>query len=563
MTLLERLGGREAITRGIVHTFRILSRRPRPSWHEEAAGEELDAYLRGLGLSPVRDGAGNRMADVPPAPGRASAPRLILQGHLDMVCAVRPGSGWNPLADPVTVVEEGGFLRSDGRSSLGADNHLGNAAALWLLSTGAVNHGPLRLLFTTAEEVGLEGAKEVAPDWLAGAEYLLNTDGFHLGRAVVGSASGRRETWAAPLDAGPAPALPAWRLTLSGGRGGHSGDDINRGRANPIKLLAAYLAGLPGGRIASLSGGLTHNAIPAQAEAVVFCPAEPDLSPLRGALADYRAADPGLTVACAPAERPERAWTPAFQAHVLAFLMGLYHGVYAMEPAFPGTVGASANLGRAGTEGDVYEVCAFLRSARPEWEAELAGRHMALGAAHGFSLSVTGYPGWPGDRANPLAAVLGRVWREQTGRTLELSAVHVGLEPSVFRAKAPGWSWPPPGRTFWTPTRWMSGHPWTGCPITPCCWPGRWRPFRRAAVHAIQQGTSKKVRAARRSSGGRRTCLRVNMIQDIHNLRHAALLAGAQDTGAPLLDLGAQLAGAKGMAETASMGMSFWLSPTQ
>ena len=323
MTLLERLGGREAITRGIVHTFRILSRRPRPSRHEEAAGEELDAYLRGLGLSPVRDGAGNRMADVPPAPGRASAPRLILQGHLDMVCAVRPGSGWNPLADPVTVMEEGGFLRSDGRSSLGADNHLGNAAALWLLSTGAVNHGPLRLLFTTAEEVGLEGAKEVAPDWLARAEYLLNTDGFHLGRAVVGSASGRRETWAAPLDAGPAPALPAWRLTLSGGRGGHSGDDINRGRANPIKLLAAFLAGLPGGRIASLSGGLTHNAIPAQAEAVVFCPAEPDLSPLRAALAGYRAADPGLTVACAPAERPERAWTPAFQAHVLAFLMGL------------------------------------------------------------------------------------------------------------------------------------------------------------------------------------------------------------------------------------------------
>lgn len=118
--------------------------------------------------------------------------------------------------------------------------------------------------------------------------------------------------------------------------------------------------------------------------------------------------------------------------------MGLYHGVYAMEPAFPGTVGASANLGRAGTEGDVYQVCAFLRSTRPEWEAELAGRHMTLGAAHGFSLSVTGYPGWPGDRANPLAAVLGRVWREQTGRTLELSAVHVGLEPSVFRAKAPG-----------------------------------------------------------------------------------------------------------------------------
>ena len=392
MTLLERLGGREAITRGIVHTFRILSRRPRPSRHE-AAGEELDAYLRGLGLSPVRDGAGNRMADVPPAPGRGRAPRLILQGHLDMVCAVRPGSGWNPLTDPVTVVEEGGFLRSDGRSSLGADNHLGNAAALWLLSTGAVNHGPLRLLFTTAEEVGLEGAKEVAPDWLVGAKYLLNTDGFHLGRAVVGSASGRRETWtAAPLDAGPAPALPAWRLTLSGGRGGHSGDDINRGRANPIKLLAAFLAGLPGGRIASLSGGLTHNAIPAQAEAVVFSlprgarPLPPAGRP--GRLPGGRSRpDRGLR----PGGGPERAWTPAFQAHALAFLMGLYHGVYAMEPAFPGTVGASANLGRAGTGGRLPGV--RLPALHPAGVGGGAGRPDAGALRRPRGAGAVGVPG--------------------------------------------------------------------------------------------------------------------------------------------------------------------------
>ncbi|CUP26490.1 hypothetical protein HMPREF0995_00711 [Lachnospiraceae bacterium 7_1_58FAA] len=220
------------------------------------------------------------MADVPPAPGRASAPRLILQGHLDMVCAVRPGSGWNPLTDPVAVVVEGGFLRSDGRSSLGADNHLGNAAALWLLSTGAVNHGPLRLLFTTAEEVGLEGAKEVAPDWLAGAEYLLNTDGFHLGRAVVGSASGRRETWAAPLDAGPAPALPAWRLTLSGGRGGHSGDDINRGRANPLAAVLGRVWWEQTGRTLELSAvhvGLEPSVFRAKAPGLVMASAGPDI----------------------------------------------------------------------------------------------------------------------------------------------------------------------------------------------------------------------------------------------------------------------------------------------
>ena len=366
MTLLERLGGRETVTRGIVDTFRAISRPPHPSGQEGAAADAVAALLSGLGLGTERDGAGNLLCRVPAAPGREGAPELVLQGHLDMVCAAAPGSGWNPQTDPVTVVEADGFLRSDGRSSLGADNNLGNAAVLWLLASGKLRHGPLRLLFTTAEEVGLEGAKQVSPAWLAGAGYLLNTDGFHLGRAVVGSAGGRRERWRAPLDTVPAPDAPAWRITLSGGLGGHSGDDINRGRANPIKLLAALLAGMPGGRTASLEGGAAFNAIPAWAQAVVLCRDTPDLSPLEGALADYRAADPNLRLACAPAERPETVWSPAFQAHTLAFLNGLYHGVYAMEPAFPGVVGASANLGRAGAEGDGYEICTFLRAGRGE-----------------------------------------------------------------------------------------------------------------------------------------------------------------------------------------------------
>ena len=192
MTLLERLGGPDTIRAGIAAEFRALNRTPHPSRHERSAVRALTARLAELGLAPVRDGHGNVMADVPAAPGRTAAPRLILQGHLDMVCAVAPGSGFDPLAEPVTVVEADGFLRSDGRSSLGADNNLGNAAVLWLLGRG-LSHGPLRLLFTAAEEVGLEGAKQVDPAWLAGADFLLNTDGFHLGRAIVGSAGGRRE----------------------------------------------------------------------------------------------------------------------------------------------------------------------------------------------------------------------------------------------------------------------------------------------------------------------------------------------------------------------------------
>ena len=251
MTLLERLGGRETVTRGIVDTFRAISRPPHPSGQEGAAADAVAALLSGLGLGTERDGAGNLLCRVPAAPGREGAPELVLQGHLDMVCAAAPGSGWNPQTDPVTVVEADGFLRSDGRSSLGADNNLGNAAVLWLLASGKLRHGPLRLLFTTAEEVGLEGAKQVSPAWLAGAGYLLNTDGFHLGRAIVGSAGGRRERWRAPPGHRPRPGCARLAHHPVRRPGGPLGGRHQQGPGQPHQA-----AGRPPGRPARRADGV-------------------------------------------------------------------------------------------------------------------------------------------------------------------------------------------------------------------------------------------------------------------------------------------------------------------
>ncbi len=436
MTLSDRLGSRADITAGVVHTFRTLSRHPHPSHHEEEVGQDYMEFLRGLGLSPVRDGAGNVMADCPATPGREGEPLLILQGHMDMVCAVSPGSGFDPLAHPVTILEQDGYLCTDRRSSLGADNNLGNAAALWVVSRG-VSHGPLRFLFTVGEEMGLEGAKVVDPAWLAGAAFLLNTDGFHLGRAIVGSAGGRRECWTRALDTCPAPAGEAWRISLTGGTGGHSGDDIHLGRINPIKVLAAYLKEKPALAVADFTGGSAFNAIPAGAEAVVVG-RKPDLGGLEEALRPFHTTDPNLKLDLSPANRPETVWTAHFRREVLGLLAALGHGVYAMDPQFPGVVGASANLGVAEREGNRFAVRLFLRAAREEDERAMAADNRALAEGAGFSLKVTSYPGWPGDKNNPLAQALDRVYRAQTGRGLEIGAVHVGLEPSVFRSKAPG-----------------------------------------------------------------------------------------------------------------------------
>lgn len=443
MNWTERLGGAEAVTAGIVEEFRGLSARPHGSGNEEGECAYLLERLKRLGLAPVRDNAGNVMADVPPTPGREHAPRLIVQGHMDMVCAVAPGSGFEALRDGVTVVTEDGFLCSDGRSSLGADNNLGNAVVLYLLEKG-VPHGPLRLLFTVSEEVGLKGASQVDPAWLAGAEYLLNTDGFHLGLAVTGSAGGRRETYALPLAWEAPRGTKAFEVKLSGGLGGHSGDDIHRGRMNALRALAELLEELPA-EVADFSGGVTHNVIPGEARAVVVLPAGEEKTlwarcdAFRETLQErYGAAEPHLSLTVTPVPCPERVWSGETRRAVCGLLKNLFHGVWAMHHAFPEVVGASANVGQLSVEHGAATVRAFIRCARQEEADVLFAQHDSAAREAGFTLAqVSSYPGWPGDGDNHLVRTLCRAYEAETGRTMAVTAVHVGLEPSVLGAKNP------------------------------------------------------------------------------------------------------------------------------
>ena len=442
--LTARLGGPEAITAGIVAEFQKMCAVPHPSHGERAVGRLLARRLEALGGVPVMDAAGNLTADLPAAPGCGGAPLTILQGHMDMVCAVRPGSGYEPERDPIRAEAADGFLRSDGRSSLGADNGLGNAAVLWLLGQ-KLERGPVRVIFTVAEEVGLAGAREVDPSWLAGARYLLNTDGFHLGTAVVGSAGGRRETFSRPLATCPAGAGQAFSVSLSGFSGGHSGDDIHRGRGNPVKALTALLSALPfPWALADFSGGQAHNAIPTWAAAVVtLSPAH--VPALKAAFADWaaaleaahRASDPNFRAALEETALPEQAWDNACRDALLALTGGLTHGVQRWHADFPGVVSASANLGRVWTEDGTIKAAEFIRCADPADEAAMAGAHRRLAEASGFAAAATGYPAWQGRPDNPLALLMDRVFRREAGRGMEISAVHVGLEPSFFQAKAP------------------------------------------------------------------------------------------------------------------------------
>ena len=428
------------IVHGIVEQFSELCRHPHPSYGEGPLADYVQALLIQRGLAPVRDKWDNIMADVPATPGREHAPLTVIQGHLDMVCAVKPGSGYDPATSPVVSVVENGVLRSDGNSSLGADNNLGNAVVLWMMEQNLA-HGPLRLLFTTAEEVGLQGAKKVDPSWLESADYLINTDGFVLGKAIVSAAGGLREKFTHPVQKVARSRDSVFSLELTGFPGGHSGYDIHRGRLNPIRLAAWWLSELNVEyELLALSGGHAENAIPMDCS-VLLAVDQADVPALQKAaegLNEVSAGEQGGKVTLTPVESDSNnAWSHSLRGDVLGLLNGVSVGVYAWRDRETEQVSASANLGVIREEDGKIAVSCFIRASQQEDTDALAAQHRQTAVQRGFDLSTDSYPAWPERPGNRLTEAVVKVWRKVSGKEMEVAGVHVGLEPSVLGAKNP------------------------------------------------------------------------------------------------------------------------------
>jgi dipeptidase D len=444
MQLEETLGNDQTITDGVLREFFAFCRHPHGSWDEKALVDELEQKFLQMGCFLVRDEWNNLMADLPATQGLAYLPLTIVQGHTDMVCV--SGGDWNPVRDAVRPVVVDGELKTDGSSSLGADNGLGNAAVLYLITCDAP-HGPLRLIFTVAEENGLEGARKIDPSWLSGARYLINTDGFTFGEAVVSSAGARREYFTRALATEPADQNAAVTITLNGFAGGHSGFDIHRGRGNPIQLMAVLLeeiaAKLPC-RLAEFNGGDAPNAIPSHSAATITV--DQSQLPLIQEIthrfrsqmtAAYRGSEPNCSLTVNEASCPEQVWTQECQRATTQLLTLLFTGVLAVHNDFPGKTSASGNVGRLRMSEDHIEVSGYLRSSDPFMEQLLAHRHNTAAEVTGFALDAASYPGWVWTGKNLLADRLNEKYRKITGREMTITATHVGLEPSIFLGKNP------------------------------------------------------------------------------------------------------------------------------
>ena len=428
--------------------FGALTRIPRPSRAEEPVIEHVRAWADLHGFDLQQDEGRNLVIRVPATPGRESAPTVTLQGHLDMVCERDPSSPNDPAEGRIALVRDGEWLKADG-TTLGADDGVAIAAMMALVEDGSLPHGPLELLMTVAEEVGLEGANALDPKLVTGS-ILVNLDSEEDGRLTVGCA-GSTDTWVrieAPRDAASSDAV-ALSVTVAGGQGGHSGSGIALGRSNAVKVLGRALrqayAKAPF-RLVSLNGGKSRNAIPRDASAVVSVEPRTEAA-LREALEAanttirdaFAKTDAGVTVSVAAAEAREQPWTDAATTRLLDAVALVPTGPLALSPDFDDLVETSTSLGEAITDNGRLTLHSLSRSSNDSALPEVIAALDAAARLAGGELEVKhNYNGWRPDLGSSALAAAKAVYEREFGEPPIVTAVHAGLETAVIGSKVPG-----------------------------------------------------------------------------------------------------------------------------
>jgi dipeptidase D len=422
---------------------------PHGSGHEKALGEYIVAQAKKNNLSYKKDKVGNVIVRKPATAGLENAPGVILQGHQDMVWEKNSDTVHDFLKDAIKPVIKDGWVYASG-TTLGADNGIGVSTALAVMEDATLVHGPLEFVFTTEEETGLTGARSIEPGSLKG-KYLLNLDSEEEGAFTIGCAGGADSDVALPLARKASKVKTAFRLKITGLKGGHSGLNINEGRGNAIKLLARVLwqaqAKFPLALV-RMEGGNKHNAIPREAWAdIVVDPAKiKNLSIFLQAAGDkirteYKVVEPDLKFAFDPIElgKKDIPLTSKSQKTLFDFLLGCPHGVTAMHAEIAGLVETSTNLAILRTLKDKASILCSSRSSVASALEALRNVIKAVTDLAGARVKQPeGYPGWTPDLQSPLLKTMKAVHVQVTGKEPRVIAVHAGLECGLIGEKFPG-----------------------------------------------------------------------------------------------------------------------------
>lgn len=431
--------------------FFKLTQIPRPSHHEEQVREFVADFGKKLGLETIVDAAGNVIIRKPATPGMENRKGVILQGHLDMVPQKNSDKVHDFEKDPIEPIVAGEWVKANG-TTLGADNGIGVAAAMTILESDDIAHGPIEALFTATEETGMDGAMGLKSGLLNG-KILINMDSEDEGELYVGCAGGEDANAKFDFRAVPVPAESlAFKLNVTGLKGGHSGLDINLGRGNANKIFFRLLKEahkVCGVRLSSINGGNLRNAIPREAFGIVTVPYE-TADKLVGLIAglttiikrELMATEPTLKIELAKTEMPAALIDEQTQINLTHAIVACPNGVIRMSDSMPGLVETSTNL--AIVKSDMYTktilVACLMRSSVDSAKAELGSRMDSVFRLAGGEVTFTGgYPGWKPNMDSPILKTMQKVYQNKFGRIPEIKAIHAGLECGILGGTYPNW----------------------------------------------------------------------------------------------------------------------------
>lgn len=421
---------------------------PRPTGHMEAVTRFVTQVGKGLGLETLQDGIGNVLIRKPATPGMEHLKTVTLQAHLDMVPQKNSTTKHDFITDPINAYIDGEWVKAHD-TTLGADNGIGAATILAIMSDDTLQHGPLEGLFTIDEEVGMDGAVNLKAGFLEG-EMMLNLDSEREGELFVGCAGGadlnisfqfKEEKEIPEGDV-------AVKISLTGLKGGHSGVDIHLGRANANKLIFRFLKEAVcdyGARLSSIEGGTLRNAIPREAFAVITIPGD-NVEALWELVSDYqdlfneeyKGIENTISFVAEITDMPTTLIPEVIQDDLINAVEGCQNGVISMLAEFPDTVESSSNLALVKSAGELIEIKILVRSSSESRKMAVCSSLESVFSLAGAKVEYgNSYPGWQPNAHSPLLKIMENTYDELWGTKPAVKVMHAGLECGIIMGQYP------------------------------------------------------------------------------------------------------------------------------
>ena len=427
--------------------FDDLTQIPRPTGHMEKVQAFLLDFAKKVGVEAFVDPAGNVLMRKPATPGYENRKGVILQAHMDMVPQKSPESNHNFETDPIETHITDGWVYAN-NTTLGADNGAGVAAIMGIMEDKTLKHGPIEGLITRDEETGMFGANDLPEDELQG-DILMNLDSETWGKFVIGSAGGVDITSTIAYKEVANDQEAAVKVTLKGFRGGHSGLEINEGRANANKEMVRFVRNAVtelGARLASWEGGNMRNAIPFKAEVVLALPqskvtALKDMVARQKALLEdeFKGIEPNVEFFVEDVEKPANLVPADVQEKLINAIYACHNGVLRMIPSYPDVVETSSNLAIIHIEPTKASIMILARSSREDMRDYISAQLESCFNMAGMKTVFSGqYGGWDPNPDSEILNLLKKVYKEQNGVEGIVQVDHAGLECSVILGKYPG-----------------------------------------------------------------------------------------------------------------------------